>query len=58
MPDLSSQNAVLNYEKHNYLFFCAREDFSGYHNFAETYDQHLVFARRYQHALDTSKIFN
>lgn len=58
MPDPSSQNAVLNYEKHAYLFFCAREDFSGYHNFAETYAQHLVYARRYQYALDTSKIYN
>jgi UPF0755 protein len=58
MPDLSTQNAVMNYERHNYLFFCAREDFSGYHNFAETYDQHLIFARRYQKTLDTLKIFN
>ena len=36
MPSVNSLNSVLNYEKHAYLYFCAREDFSGYHNFAKT----------------------
>ncbi|MCU0444213.1 MAG: endolytic transglycosylase MltG [Microscillaceae bacterium] len=52
MPDTKSLDAVLNYEKHDYIFFCAKEDFSGYHNFAITYAEHLKNARLYQKALD------
>lgn len=52
LPTTSSLNAVLNYTKHPYMFFCAREDFSGYHNFASNYGQHLVNARKFQKALD------
>jgi UPF0755 protein len=52
MPDTKSLDAVLNYEKHDFIFFCAKEDFSGYHNFAVTYAEHLKNARLYQKALD------
>lgn len=52
LPTTASLNAVLNYTKHNYMYFCAKEDFSGYHSFASTYDQHLLNARRFQKALD------
>ncbi len=45
-------DAVLNYEKHNYVYFCAREDFSGFSNFASNYAQHQVNARKYQQALN------
>ncbi|MDH5382523.1 MAG: endolytic transglycosylase MltG [Cyclobacteriaceae bacterium] len=51
MPSLSSVDAVLDHKEHNYLYMCAKEDFSGYHNFAETYDQHMVNARKYQRQL-------
>jgi UPF0755 protein len=51
MPTIASIDAVLNFESHNYLYMCAREDFSGYHNFAATYDEHLVNARKYQRQL-------
>lgn len=51
MPSIRSLNAVLNYEKHNYIFMCAREDFSGYHNFTASLRTHNENARRYQRAL-------
>ncbi|MBP6334062.1 MAG: endolytic transglycosylase MltG [Bacteroidia bacterium] len=52
LPSKSSIEAVLNYSKHNYMYFCAREDFSGYHNFANSYVQHLINARKFQKALN------
>lgn len=52
LPTINSLNAVLNYVKHNYMYFCAREDFSGYHSFAATYDKHLENARKFRKALD------
>lgn len=55
-PSISSIDAVLNFEKHNYFYFSAREDFSGYHNFARTYQQHLVNARKYHKALNENNI--
>lgn len=45
-------NAVLNYSKHNYMYMCAKEDFSGTHNFARTYSEHLANAARYSKALN------
>ncbi|MDR2912091.1 MAG: endolytic transglycosylase MltG [Alistipes sp.] len=47
MPSIAAIDAVLGFVEHRYIYFCAREDFSGYHNFAETYSQHLVNARKY-----------
>ncbi len=52
LPTIASLNATLNYSKHNYMYFCAKDDFSGHHSFAVTYDQHLLNARRFQKALD------
>jgi UPF0755 protein len=56
-PEISSLEAVLNFEDHNYYFFCAREDFSGYHNFARTNAEHSRNAERYRAALNERKIF-
>ena len=56
LPDINSLDAVLNFEKHSYLYFCAKEDFSGYHSFAVGYDEHLNNARRYQRALNAANI--
>jgi len=57
LPDINSLDAVLNFEKHSYLYFCAKEDFSGYHSFAVGYDEHLNNARRYQRALNAANIY-
>jgi UPF0755 protein len=51
MPEIFALEAVLNYTKTNYLYMCAREDFSGNHNFTHSYRQHLNNATRYQRAL-------
>ena len=56
IPSVKAIDAVLKYEKHDYLYFCAKEDFSGYHNFARTLDQHNKNARSYQKALNRRKI--
>ncbi len=52
LPSIASIDAALNYRQHQYLYFCAREDFSGYHNFAVTMQEHLLNAAKYQQALD------
>ncbi|MFZ4740707.1 MAG: endolytic transglycosylase MltG [Bacteroidales bacterium] len=57
IPSISSIDAVLENKKTEYLYFCAKEDFSGFHNFAKTMDEHLTNARKYQKALNQRKIF-
>lgn len=52
IPTMAAIEAVLNPAKHSYLYMCAKEDFSGYHNFATTLTQHNANARRYQQALN------
>ncbi len=56
-PDISSIDAVLNAEKNDYLYFCAKADFSGYHNFARTLNEHNINVAKYQHALNKNRIF-
>jgi UPF0755 protein len=51
-PSEKTLNAVLNTPETDYLYFCARADFSGYHAFAATYAEHLVNARKYQAELN------
>ncbi|MFZ1807300.1 MAG: endolytic transglycosylase MltG [Cyclobacteriaceae bacterium] len=51
MPRIVIIDAVLNAKSHNYIYMCAKEDFSGYHNFSSTLSQHLIYARNYQRAL-------
>lgn len=56
MPSIHAIDAVLNYQKHNYLYMCAKEDFSGYHNFAVTKAEHLINAQKFQQALNQRNI--
>lgn len=51
MPRITIIEAVLDYANHNYIYMCAREDFSGNHNFAGTLAEHSKNARKYQTAL-------
>lgn len=52
IPSVAGIDAVLNHVHHKYLYMCAKEDFSGTHNFAETYNEHLKNAAKYSAALN------
>ena len=55
-PSVNSIEAVLQAPKTTYLYFCAKEDFSGRSAFASTYDEQLKNAHAYQKALDARGI--
>ncbi len=57
IPSVSGIEAVLNYTQHKYLYMCAKEDFSGYHNFAKTLKQHNINAAKFQRALNAQRIY-
>jgi len=57
IPSVSAIDGVLNFEKHGYLYFCAKSDFSGYHAFAKTLSQHNRNAREYQQELNKQRVF-
>ena len=57
LPSIHAIDAVLHYEQHRYLYMCAKEDFSGYHNFAKTLVEHNKNASRYQRALNKAKLY-
>ncbi len=56
IPAIQSIDAVLNYQQHHFIYFCARNDGSGYSDFAENYDDHRVNAKKYQHYLEDHNI--
>ena len=56
-PSIEGIDATLNAENHDYLFFVAKADFSGYHNFSRTLAQHNRYAAEYQRELDRRRIF-
>lgn len=51
LPEINSLDAVLDYFPSDYLYMCAKEDFSGKHNFTSNYQEHMNNAIRYQRAL-------
>ena len=51
VPPKACLDAVLNPDKHGYIFFCASPSFDGTHRFAVTYSEHLKNAREFQRAL-------
>ena len=57
MPSINAINSVLDYQHNDYLYMCAKEDFSGYHNFANNEAQHRINARKFQEALNQRHIY-
>ncbi len=56
-PTISSIDAVLNAEQHDFLYFVAKADFSGYHHFSRTLSEHNRYAAIYQRELNKRRIF-
>ena len=56
IPSIAGIDAVLNYQKHNYLYFCANENLDGTHKFARTLSEHNRNARAYQAAINRLKL--
>ena len=56
IPEASTMDSVLHYRHHNYLYMCAKEDFSGYHNFTASAAEHAQNAARYRAALNARNI--
>lgn len=52
----SSIDAVLNYDKNDFIYMCAKEDLSGKHYFSKSYEQHCVYAKKYRDALNSKNI--
>jgi len=57
IPSIKGIESVLNYQKSDYLYMCAKEDFSGRHNFAKTLAEHNRNAGKYRAALNRLKIY-
>ncbi len=58
IPSIIAIDAVLNPDDQGYLYFAAKEDFSGYHYFSKTLAEHNRYAAKYQRALNKRRIYN
>lgn len=56
IASIAGLDAVLNHQHHNYLYMCAKADFSGTHEFAATFSEHKKNARKYIRALNARNI--
>lgn len=56
LPELKSIELCLDLEKHDYMFFCAKDDFSGYHSFAKDWATHQANAKKFHDALNQKNI--
>lgn len=56
-PSIEGIESVLNAENHDFIFFVAKADFSGYHNFSRTLTEHNRYAAQYQRELNRRRIF-
>ncbi len=56
MPSVAAVNSVLDYQKSDYIYMCAKADFSGYHAFATNVADHLINAHKFQEALNERNI--
>lgn len=57
IPSIAAIDAVLNAEQHNFFYFCAKDDLSGYHVFARNINEHNRNAELYRRALNKNKIY-
>ncbi|MCE7992606.1 MAG: endolytic transglycosylase MltG [Roseivirga sp.] len=57
LASIASIQSVLDFQKHDYLYMCAKEDFSGYHSFAETLSEHNRNASKLHKALNQRRIY-
>lgn len=57
VPSIAMIDAVLHYQKHNYLYFSAKADFSGYHHFSTHFREHNRKGRHYRDALNKAGIY-
>ena len=58
VPSIEAIDAVLNYSEHKYLYFCARPELDGRHNFAQTLKEHNANAKKYAKAIEKLNIKN
>lgn len=57
IPSISGIDAVLDYEKHSYYYFCASAEHTGYHHFSKTLAQHNNYARKYHRWLNKNNVW-
>jgi UPF0755 protein len=58
LPPIYAVDAVLNPAEHNYIYMCAKDDFSGYHYFTNSLTEHNRNAQKYQQALNRARVYN